>query len=66
MEVAMYLGLAMVAVAVVAALCFVAYLLFLAFVIRRTGTTDGLSDVAKAIKAYRVPLLGGHRVSPRD
>jgi len=53
----MYFGLAMVAVAVIAALCFVAYLLFLRFVINKTGTTDGLSDVAKAINAYRVPLL---------
>lgn len=52
----MYLGLVTLGVVVVAALCFVAYLLFLRFVINKTGTTDGLPDVAKAISAYKVPL----------
>lgn len=52
----MYFGLALVAVAIIAALCFVAYLLFLRFVINKTGTTEGLGDVAKAMRAYRVPL----------
>lgn len=51
-----YVGLVAIALAVVAALCFVAYLLFLRFVINKTGTTDGLPDVAKAISAYKVPL----------
>jgi hypothetical protein len=53
----MYFGLALVAVAIIAALCFVAYLLFLRFVINKTGTTEGLRDVAKAMRAYRVPLV---------
>lgn len=52
----MILGLAGVVVAGIAALCFVAFLLFLRFVINKTGTTDGLPEVAKAIRAYRVPL----------
>lgn len=52
----MIFGFAMIVVAGIAALCFVAYLVFLGFVINKTGTTDGLRDVAKAIRAYRVPL----------
>jgi hypothetical protein len=39
-----------------AAFCFIAYLLFLAFVIIKTGGTACMTDIAKAIKAYRVPL----------
>lgn len=57
MSAAMYLGLVMVAVSIIAALCFVSYLLFLRFVIDKTGTTEGLKDVAKAMHAYRVPLV---------
>ncbi|CAL8976284.1 hypothetical protein CELL_02271 [Cellulomonas sp. T2.31MG-18] len=53
----MYLGWATVAIAVIAALCFLAYLLFLRFVINKTGETDGLKDVARAMDAYRVPLV---------
>jgi len=52
----MYIGLTVIAVAVIAALCFVAYLLFCRFVVNKTGTTDGLRDVATAMRAYRVPL----------
>lgn len=52
----MGLGLAVIVVAGIAALCFLAYLLFLVFVIIKTGTTDGLCDVATAIRAYKVPL----------
>ena len=52
----MIFGFAVIVVAGIAALCFVAYLLFLGFVINKTGTTDGLPDVAKAIRAYKVPL----------
>lgn len=52
----MYFGLALVAVAIIAALCFVAYLLFCRFVVNKTGTTEGLKDVATAMRAYRVPL----------
>jgi hypothetical protein len=63
MGVAMYIGVATIAVAVIAALCFVAYLIFLRFVINKTGTTDGLRDVAEAMRAYRVPLLSR---SPRQ
>jgi hypothetical protein len=63
MGVAMYIGVATIAVAVIAALCFVAYLVFLRFVINKTGTTDGLRDVAEAMQAYRVPLLSR---SPRQ
>lgn len=62
----MYLGLALVAVAIIAALCFVAYLLFLRFVINKTGTTDGLPDVAKAINAYKVPLVSRSLRRPPD
>jgi hypothetical protein len=58
MEALMYIGLAVVAVAVIAAGCFIAYLLFLRFVINKTGGTACLSDVAKAISAYKVPLPG--------
>lgn len=52
----MYMGLALVAIAAIAAMCFVAYLLFCRFVINKTGSTDGLRDVATAMRAYRVPL----------
>jgi hypothetical protein len=63
METAVYIGLVTLGVVVVAALCFMAYLLFLRFVINKTGTTDGLPDVAKAISAYKVPLpsRSGHK-----
>ena len=66
MGAAMYLGLAMITVAVIAALCFVSYLLFLRFVINKTGTTAGLSDVAKAMQAYKVPLVNRSRRRPPD
>lgn len=52
----MYVGIAMLGVAIIAALCFVAYLVFLRFVVKETGTTEGLKDVATAMRAYRVPL----------
>ncbi len=52
----MYFGWALVAVAIIAALCFVAYLVFLRFVVKETGTTEGLKDVATAMRAYKVPL----------
>jgi hypothetical protein len=52
----MYFGLTVIAVAVIAAVCFVAYLLFCRFVVNKTGTTDGLRDVAMAMRAYRAPL----------
>lgn len=41
------------------ACCFIAYLVFLAFVIVRTGGTDGLPNVAEAIRAFLWP--GGRR-----
>ncbi|BBY49898.1 hypothetical protein MARA_33660 [Mycolicibacterium arabiense] len=53
----MWVGLAMAAVPVIAGLCFLAYLVFLAFVVLKTGSTEGLKDVATAMRAYRVPLL---------
>lgn len=53
----MWVALAMAAVPVTAGLCFLAYLLFCVFVILRTGGTEGLKDVATAMRAYKVPLL---------
>ncbi len=50
------LGLAAIIIAGIAALCFVAYLLVIVFVVIKTGSTAGLADVAKAMAAYRVPL----------
>jgi hypothetical protein len=50
------IGLALIFLGAIAGLCFVVYLLFLAFAINRTGGTECMSDIAKAIKAYRVPL----------
>jgi hypothetical protein len=47
---------------------FLSYLGFLGFVVVRTGRTDGLRDVAEAVKAYRgvLSLLGrsAHRDLP--
>lgn len=56
MATVIFIGLALVAVAIIAALCFIAYLLFCRFVVNKTGKTDGLNDVAAAMRAYRVPL----------
>lgn len=54
----MWVGLALAAaVPIVAGLCFLAYVLLIAFVVIKTGTTEGLRDVAIAMRAYRVPLL---------
>ncbi|MGZ4576119.1 MAG: hypothetical protein ACXVX1_00010 [Mycobacterium sp.] len=47
----------MAAVPITAGLCFLAYLLFCVFVVLRTGSTEGLKDVAIANRAYKVPLL---------
>ena len=52
-----HMGLTLMVVAAIAGLCFVAYLLFLVFVILRTGSTDGLRDVATAMNAYKPPLV---------
>ncbi len=52
----MILGWAAIVVAGIAALCFLAYLLLIVFVVIKTGKTEGLADVAKAMSAYRVPL----------
>jgi hypothetical protein len=52
----MFIGLALVAMAVIAAICFIAYLLFCRFVVNKTGKTEGLNDVAAAMRAYKVPL----------
>lgn len=53
----MWLGLVAAAVPITAGLCFLAYLVFLAYVVTKTGSTEGLKDVATAMRAYRVPLL---------
>lgn len=53
-------GWAIVVCASIAAFCFLFYLLFLSFVIKTEGTA-GLPDVAKAIRAFRVPLAGRRR-----
>jgi len=52
---------ATIACAGIAAVCFVLYLVFLGFVILKTGGTKGLVDVAKAMDAYRVPLFRRRR-----
>lgn len=62
----MYIGLTLIAVTIVAALCFVAYLVFLRFVVRETGTTEGLNDVATAMRAYKVPLPSRSGKKPPD
>ncbi|WP_319435433.1 hypothetical protein [Mycobacterium sp. RTGN5] len=55
----MMLALALaLAVPITAGVCFVAYLVLMAFVVIRTGSTEGLKDVATAMRAYKVPLLG--------
>ncbi len=54
----MWVGLALMALPITAGLCFIAYLLFCSFIVRKTGSTAGLKDVAIAMRAYRVPLLG--------
>jgi hypothetical protein len=56
MGAATLIGLAFVAVSVIAALCFVAYLLLCRFIVNKTGDTEGLKDVATAMRAYKVPL----------
>jgi hypothetical protein len=56
MEVAVLIALTVTAVALMAFLCFAAYLLFLRFVINKTGNTECLRDVATAIRAYKVPI----------
>jgi hypothetical protein len=50
------IGLALIILGAIAGLCFVVYLAFLTFAIVRTGGTECMSDIAKAIKAYHVPL----------
>jgi hypothetical protein len=55
------IGLALIIVGALAAACFVAYLLFLMFAIIKTGGTACMSDIAKAIRAYKVPLPSWHR-----
>jgi hypothetical protein len=50
------IGWALIILGAIAGLCFIVYLLFLCFVIIRTGGTECMSDIAKAIKAYRMPL----------
>jgi hypothetical protein len=58
MATAMWMGLALAAaVPIVAGLCFLAYVLLIAFVVVKTGSTEGLKDVAVAMRAYKVPLL---------
>jgi hypothetical protein len=42
--------------------CFVTYLIFLGFVIVRTGGTSGLRDVAAAIRAFRWPAFWPSKV----
>jgi len=62
-------GWAIVACVGIAAACFVIYLVFLGFVIVKTGGTAGLPDVAKAIDAYRAsePIrITGRRRRVRD
>jgi hypothetical protein len=66
--------MAAVAVPVSAGFCFCAYLRLIRFVVVKTGSTDGLKDVAVAMRAYKVPLLNrairpprlGARRSPRQ
>lgn len=53
----MWVWLAFIAVPITAGLCFLAYLLFCGFVVTKTGGTEGLKDVATAMRAYKVPLL---------
>ena len=55
------IGLAVVLVAVVAAVCFLAYLVLCWMVVRKTGSTEGLRDVAKAMRAYRLPITSWRR-----
>lgn len=45
------------ALPITAGVCYLAYLIFCAFVVIKTGSTEGLKDVATAMRAYRVPLL---------
>ncbi len=45
--------LSVLVTAVAGVVCFVAYLVFCAFVVVRTGNTAGLRDVAVAMRAFR-------------
>jgi len=47
------------------ALCFVSYLAFLAYVIRKTGGTAGLRDVAVAIRAFKFPFRAESNLTDR-
>lgn len=60
----MWLGLAAAVLPVTAGLCFLAYLMFMAFVVVKTGSTEGLRDVATAMRAYKVPLLSRNGKRP--
>jgi uncharacterized protein YoxC len=50
------IGLALIIVAAIAAICFIALLIFLIFAINKTGGTACMGDIAKVLRAYRVPL----------
>ncbi|MDT5325775.1 MAG: hypothetical protein QOF25_2927 [Mycobacterium sp.] len=63
----MYMGLVLViAVPAIAGVCFLAHLGFCGFVVIKTGGTEGLRDVAIAMRAYKVPLLGRAGRNPTD
>jgi hypothetical protein len=55
------IGWAIVWVAVIAAICFLAYLGSCWLVVTKTGSTEGLRDVATAMRAYRLPIAGRRR-----
>ena len=57
----MIFGWAIVGCAGIAAICFLAYLCLLWMTVVKTGTTDGLRDVATAMRAYRLPISGRRR-----
>ena len=61
MDAAVIAGSAVIACAAISAVCFLLYLVFLWFVIVKTGGTNGLLDVAKAMNAYRVPIFRRRR-----
>lgn len=52
----MGIGFALALVAVLGTFCFIAFLMFMVFIVVKTGETKGLRDVAVAMRAYRPPL----------
>ncbi|HEU5268616.1 MAG TPA: hypothetical protein VFU36_01740 [Jatrophihabitans sp.] len=47
-------------------ICFISFLVFLGFVLVRTGSTEGFRDVAVAVHAFADLLRGRNRMGRAD